>query len=199
MYKYLCYFIKIYIKTLYRFGIELIVNLKQIHKAGYLHVDLKEDNIVSLTQEKVINEDPLHFTLIDYGWSTPYREENKNHHTKDEWKRIKCGNFINANINALKGESISRKDDMISLIYVLLGITENKLETTKITTRIESKLKYEMLECKLKLDLNEICKRNNLLELGEIFNQIKALNFEDKPVYLEYIKILNRRIEKVEL
>ena len=39
-------------KTLYNIGIEIIINLKVLHEMGYLHVDLKEDNIASIPEEK---------------------------------------------------------------------------------------------------------------------------------------------------
>ena len=53
--------------TIYKIGIDLFYNLKILHGKGYLHRDLKKDNIVSLCSPICMNDYFINFTLIDFG------------------------------------------------------------------------------------------------------------------------------------
>jgi len=53
-------------------GIELVGMLEKFHKMGYLHMDLKPDNIV-------VSKDLKKLHLIDYGISEKYINESGEH------------------------------------------------------------------------------------------------------------------------
>lgn len=69
-----------------------------MHKAGYLHLDLKPDNIV-LSSNDMRNQLSSIVCLIDFGISKPYLDENFEHIPYRENVPF-VGNFLFASKNA---------------------------------------------------------------------------------------------------
>ena len=182
------------INTIYRLGVELIINLKIIHNLGYLHVDIKADNIVCFFNPKKIEEEIIHFVFIDFGWSTPYRNYEGEHLPPCHQLR-KCGNFQNSSLNALEGNPISRKDDIISLVYLLFFECVKNSGINNIRAQTEEDLRTEMIKFKKNMDIKNFCK-NKFPELLEIYDDANQLKFTEEPKYEKYIKILKNGIEK---
>jgi len=100
--------------------------LEQFHSIGYVFNDLKPDNILVGTDTE---GDPLkNLKLIDFGLSTPYLKKIKDIDKLSD-QHIKClktnfkGNLAFSSFNAFNEISLSRRDDLISLIYVLIYLT----------------------------------------------------------------------------
>lgn len=94
----------------------LIQSLKVLHEYGFIHNDLKLDNMVigdqyggSLNQIK----------LIDFGLTKCYSDQYGIHNPNVPQIKFE-GNLAFCSYNALKGNSLSRRDDLISLVYILL-------------------------------------------------------------------------------
>jgi len=64
--KYIDFSEKLDIITSLRIGLELMINIKVLHSSGIIHGDLKEDNIVSLIKAIKIDNEEIHFSLIDF-------------------------------------------------------------------------------------------------------------------------------------
>ena len=75
----------IVIATVYRLDIELLINLKILHRNELIHVDIKEGNFVSLFKPKLINKEIINFCLIDLGWAIKYTDENVKHLEKSKF------------------------------------------------------------------------------------------------------------------
>ena len=84
-----------------------------IHDAGYVHNDLKPSNIMFDYYEK------LH--IIDFGCATSYREKlySRQHILEGPVEKF-YGNIQFASINQLGFRKTSRRDDVISLLYILV-------------------------------------------------------------------------------
>lgn len=185
------------IQTYYLFGIELIKNLQIMHNNGFLHVDIKEDNFVSLTKPKKMSGELLHFILIDYGFSVQFKSDKGIHYEPCSQLK-KCGNYFYASINALRGNPISRKDDMLSVAYILLSRCNGGAPWKNITANNEEEYKIKILDFKMKLDIEEICK-NKFEEINEIFTDINSLDFKQRPNYEKYINLLKKKVYKDKL
>ena len=87
-----------------------------MHDLGFIHNDLKLENILigdqyggSLDQIK----------LIDFGFvQSIYDLEG--HHISDVERKSFEGNPAFCSYNAVQGKTLSRRDDLISLVYILL-------------------------------------------------------------------------------
>ena len=122
--KYINYSKSLDYRTTLNISIELLLVIKNIHKNGIIHNDLKEDNIITLIKPALLENKKIHLTIIDYGLSYKYIDNNGKH-LKINYKT--CGNYFYASNNVLSGGLISRKDDIISLFYIMLKLAGNEL------------------------------------------------------------------------
>lgn len=113
-------------KTVQQFGIKMITLLEQLHSIGYLHCDLKPDNICvgNGFDDSTLSE----FKLIDFGVSQQLCKDKNNFrepiddddHIDMDLKAPQKGNLIFASPNSIKNHTLGRRDDLISLFYLLL-------------------------------------------------------------------------------
>ena len=108
------------IVTLYKIGIEILKCLKMIHNIGYLYIDLKDNNIAILCNPIKYRNQVNNLILIDYGFCEKFSKD-KNNSPKVHGKRSY------SSINSLKGNPISRKDDIITFCYFMLGLCSGNL------------------------------------------------------------------------
>ena len=94
------------IDTILKFVIDLIDILRVIHDAGKVHNDVKPSNIM------VHNGKPI---LIDFEFFTDHTNVKPG-----EKVSMFHGNFQYGSLNELEFNKTTRKDDMISLFYVLV-------------------------------------------------------------------------------
>ena len=85
-----------------------------MHKAGYVHCDLKPDNIL-IGQ----NEDSNMIYLIDFGLSHCYLDEDGDHLDPPDKICFK-GSISYCSLNLLNKQHPTRRDDLESLVYVVL-------------------------------------------------------------------------------
>lgn len=107
-------------------GLKLIDLLEKLHMKGYIHGDIKPDNIMIGNYKK----DPTlksKIYLIDFGISQRYLDSNNNH-VKFKQNVPFQGNLIFSSKNAFGQVTLSRRDDFISLIYFLIFCVDSKLE-----------------------------------------------------------------------
>ena len=106
--------------TAIQIGIQLLDKLMAVHKCGYLFNDLKPNNILVGNHD----EKDLHkIRLIDFGISKKYLDENGDH-IKQMDENLFKGNFLYASVNAFNFVSLGRRDDLISLIYLLVYLVD---------------------------------------------------------------------------
>lgn len=115
-------------KTAIQIGCQLLEQYKLIHASGYVHNDLKLENIlVGKASTKPDSYVDLHrVTLIDFGLSTMYLDQEGKHVPKEGSNGFQ-GNMIFASRNAFIGKTLSRRDDLISLCYFLIYIIDGSM------------------------------------------------------------------------
>ena len=115
-------------KSVYSLGLTLLNILEKIHKAGYVYNDLKLDNLmldygVNIKEMTAGSDDPFEkitINIIDFGFATPYVEADGQTHIQKQRLGTYRGNIIFSSLNQLKFYSTSRRDDLISLFYLLI-------------------------------------------------------------------------------
>lgn len=106
-------------------GIQLIELLEKLHSIGYIHCDIKPDNIMIGDYSK--NSRQMHkLYLIDFGISQRYLNQNDEHLPFSSDEPFK-GNVIFSSKNAFDQKSLSRRDDIISLMYFLVFCVNSNL------------------------------------------------------------------------
>jgi serine/threonine protein kinase len=84
----------------------------------FIHGDIKLQNIVAEEDKKLF--------LIDFNSSVKFIDEN-NKHVNNLWDHKFPGNLMFASMNICCGSSLSRRDDIESIIYLMVYLTNNKI------------------------------------------------------------------------
>mgnify|MGYP001046109607 CR=1 FL=1 len=79
--------------------------LRTLHLLGFTHNDIKPDNVL------IGLKDPTKIYLIDFGLSSTFKDPDGSHLQKNKTGRF-TGNYVFASINACRGFSTSRRDDV---------------------------------------------------------------------------------------
>lgn len=109
-------------KTIVSLSLQMLNLLERLHSTGYVHNDIKPQNFVIGLNEK---SNVLH--LIDLGFSTRFINDNTKIH-KDKFRtRHFVGTPFYASVNAHKGYSLSRRDDLLSTGHLLIHLLYPKL------------------------------------------------------------------------
>ena len=85
---------------------------------GWIYNDLKLENIlIGDCNDSSQSLDKI--TLIDFGLCTRYLDESGLHIKQSTQKHFK-GNIAMASVNAMNFNTVSRRDDLISLCYLMV-------------------------------------------------------------------------------
>ena len=157
-------------------GIQIIDIIRDIHSRGVIHRDIKPDNILySLNTKEQIY-------LIDFGLSLCYKDKNGRHISQRNSREIIGSiNFISVNIH--KGISSSRRDDIISIYYLLVYLIVgdlpwniNKMKETKIEKMYNNVFK-------MKQNINLLSKYGIHENIYKMYEHCLELNYSDEPDY----------------
>ncbi len=142
-------------------AIKIITILESMHLKGIIHRDIKLDNIL------VDYETNKDIYLIDFGLAKSIYNKSTTH-IKQEMNKSIVGtpNYISIWIH--QGSNASRRDDILSVVYILEELYSGYLEWYNEKIDIE----------KLKKNFKS---KNNMINL--FFNDAITLGFYDKPNY----------------
>jgi casein kinase 1 len=125
-------------------GIAILMCLEATHKAGYVFNDLKLDNLMVglnqklsmiISKKSVFSDCSIH--LVDFGYATKYKDKKGNHIELGELPSFR-GNIIFASRDQMEFKTTSRRDDLISMCYILVYLLHRgKLLDIDITSNLE--------------------------------------------------------------
>ena len=204
---------KFSLKTIAYIGIELINRIEELHNLGYIHRDISPKNMVWLNFSDFDKIAQDNIILIDYGLSGPYVTNDNKHLPFIENFRL-IGTQYFSSVYSSRGNSLSRRDDLESIIYCLIYFYFGKLPWESIIEFEErEKSKYQithlknndyykdiikkLLKIKETISPKELCK-GMPNEFRIILCYIKNLSFEEKPDYNIIKLLLKNVIEKEE-
>ena len=170
--------------TIINIGIDLIKNIKILHDFGFVHRDLKPDNLTfgNLCDE---NDDMKNEVgILDFSNSKINIYPNGN--IKYSTKKIKCpGNKTFSSNNALNDKDVGKKDDLISIFYILIYFFRKNLPWKIKHSNGENLTKQEIIEIRNNNPIEMLCEDlpKDFIDLVQyIFN----LNYKEAPDY-DYI------------
>lgn len=119
--------------SVYSLGIQLIDVLELIHTTGYIFNDLKLENLLldydsavehfQSTDEDIFQKNKVQ--VIDFGNATRFIDESTEQHVEKYRVNVFKGNIEFASSNQLNFCTTSRRDDLISLFYLLVFILKH--------------------------------------------------------------------------
>ena len=173
------------LQTICYIGIEMIERLETLHKNSILHRDIKPNNFIwgNYSRKKKSKKNFNNIFLIV-----------KNKHYECSTGNSFIGTLRYASINTHKGIRESRRDDLESVMYVLIYLFKGCLPWQGIKAKTKSERQILIKEKKLSVTTEELCK-GLPKEFLSMIKIIKELRFEEKPNYelfkYNFKKILN--------
>jgi casein kinase I family protein HRR25 len=155
-------------------GQKIVKILSFIHGKGLIHRDIKPDNFV-------FNQDGTDVYIIDFGLCKKYIDnDNKHIEMKSGKTIIGTPNFVSTNIH--NGVEPSRRDDLISVAYIILYLINGGLpwQTKREIKDIKRQKQLILQWC------------NTPEELIEYLTYCENLKFDETPDYEYLIKSLNK-------
>ena len=102
-------------------GIQLLDRLEWIHSKNIIYRDIKPENFL------IGLKDPNIIYIIDFGFCKKYRSSKTGKHVPQKNLNKFAGTPSFCSTNVLMGKEPSRRDDLISLGYVLIFLIKKKL------------------------------------------------------------------------
>lgn len=171
------------IETILTLGIEIIQELQQIHKIGYIHRDIKPSNFL------VGKNDKSKIYIMDFGLAKKYIINNS--HIPFKEGRSLIGTVRYSSINMHLGLEPTRRDDLESVGYMLIYFAIKKLpwqglKKQKGITHIDL-----IGEVKMCTNINILC-----ANLPDCFKDyiiyIRSVGFDEEPNYNYLINLLKK-------
>jgi len=172
--------------------------LEGVHAAGYSYNDLKLDNIMvgfnnrlskEYTPENVFAGASLH--LVDFGFATSFVDKKTGLHISQEEVETFRGNMIFGSLNQLNFLKTSRRDDLISLLYMTIYmLNQGKLTGIDLDTHMVNTEAFKLArKAKQNHTLDDLCCDNAQI-MKKFANEVLNLKFKEQPDYKKLDKIL---------
>ncbi|CAF3021753.1 unnamed protein product [Rotaria socialis] len=174
-------------KTVLMLMDQAFIHIQHMHERYLIHRDLKPDNFLMGTGEKA---NILH--VIDFGLCKQYRDPITYVHISLVHGKSLTGTARYASLYTHQGYEQSRRDDLESLIYILIYLSKGELPWMGIKASDKRK-KYELIAMKKLNITSEELFRNLPKQYKTIYDYIRSLTFNEKPDYA-YIRCQIRSI-----
>ena len=156
-----------------------------------MYNDLKLDNI--LVGNESLNPKTMDkIRLIDFGFASRYLDSTGRHISQEDVDIFR-GNMVFASVNVFAFRTPSRRDDLISLCYLLVYIMKNGDVPFMVDHSMAKSEAYLYLqEVKQRLTPEQLCgpPHSRTWQLLPLVKAAFSLTFEQVPDYKEYRKHL---------
>lgn len=155
----------------FRVGKIIVEIVEYIHSKGFLHRDLKPDNFL------FENETSLSIKIIDFGLAKKYKDFN-NEHIPFKIGTSLVGSINYSSISALEGVELSRRDDLESIIYIILFLMEGRIPWENMSYKDVIKIKMQY----------------SVEPLSNLISYCRNMKFEETPDYKIFTGFLEKYI-----
>ena len=163
-------------------GIQILDRLEWIHSKNIIHRDIKPDNFL------IGDKDPNTIYVIDFGLSAKYRSSKTGKHKKFGFTGKLTGTTKYSSANSIRGAEQSRKDDLISVAYMIIFFMKGNLPWQDIESKDEVNKFTKIYLMKKNTKDSELC-AGLPVEIYKFLKYVQNLDFEEKPNY-DYLRSL---------
>lgn len=162
---------------------QLLRRLKALHSTGYVHSVLHPGNVMLASAEDLIDRNAESVYLIDLGDAMPFLKRDGSHLRKENTGEI-VGTLPFGSVSMLKGYTQSRRDDLESLVYLMVYLYNGRLPWTgEKDVDVIARRKREVG--------NRELTRGFPLSAASFSAAIRAIRFDQAPNYnklFDYLK-----------
>ena len=161
---------------------EMLKCIEELHKRGYVHRDIKPGNFLI----RPSRQNPI--VLIDFGLSRRYADKDTNKPLPPRHNPGFIGTCSFASLNAHEGKELGRRDDIFSWIYTVIEMVDKRLPWPGSKDREKT---YRLKQQIRPYDLCHSLPR----AFTTIYLKTMGYQFEDKPDYQGFYKLLDKAIQ----
>ncbi|KAH7836960.1 hypothetical protein Vadar_007868 [Vaccinium darrowii] len=166
-------------------AIEAISILEEIHSRGYVHGDIKPENIL-IGSPGTADEKKLF--LVDFGLATRWRDHATGLHVKyDQMPDVFRGTTSFASVHAHLGRTASRRDDLESLAYTLIFLFRGRLPWSMFEAADKG---FNVCRRKMNSPPSTLC-LSCPRAFRLFFEYVVNLRFYEEPNYAKYISLFD--------
>ena len=177
---------KLNLKDVCLIGIQILDRLEWIHSKNIIYRDIKPQNFL------IGKDDPNIIYIIDFGLCKKYRSSKTGKHILPRNTGLLHGTINFSSVYVLSKKEPSRRDDLISLGYMLIYLYKGslpwELEMKEFNYQILKKILYLK-----RTNSNGTLFNNMPKEFAEYINYNNNLKFEEDPDY-KYLRSLFNKI-----
>ena len=174
------------LKTVLQLALQSLTRIEALHKQGMVHRDIKPENLVM--GDGQTDQNTLY--LIDFGLATSYLDKT-GHHVPFSKNGNAVGTLYYMSVFGHLGIQASRRDDLISLGYVLIHLLKGSLPWMNVSGEFQEKIK-KIFYMKSTMNYEKLCE-GLPHEFVEYFIYVSTLPFYQNPKY-EYLDGLFKKM-----
>uniref|UniRef100_A0A6U9IL86 Casein kinase I n=1 Tax=Zooxanthella nutricula TaxID=1333877 RepID=A0A6U9IL86_9DINO len=153
---------------------QVLQRLEFLHSKGIVHRDIKPENFMMGLGHKV-----HHMYLIDFGLSVRYWDKR---HASQSSSQSLTGTARYASINAHRGCTQSRRDDLEAIGHMLLYFLRGSLPWSGLKAKTQEEKFRKIMETKERYSVQELCKQFPK-EFEFFLRYTRNLGFKERPDY----------------
>ena len=169
-----------------KIGCQILNRIEWIHSKNLIYRDIKPENFLIDKKDQDI------IYVVDFGLCKRYISLKTGKHISEKITGKFNGTLIYSSPNVVKGIESSRRDDLISLGYMLIYLYKRSLPWESNFQNLNREKYYQLIKLKETNGFNKLFK-NIPGELAEYINYSRKLKFEEKPNY-DYLRSLFTKI-----
>lgn len=171
------------LKTCLMLADQVLSRLELIHNQGFIHRDIKPNNLlIGLGRKANI------IYTIDFGLAKRYKDPATGMHIPYRDGKSLTGTARYASINTHLGIEQARRDDLEGLAYVLIYFLKGNLPWQGLRAHNKKDKYARIMQCKIDTAPEKLCSRLPSEILG-FLNYARMLKFAEKPDYAHLRKV----------
>ena len=158
--------------------------LQAVHSCGFVHRDIKPENFC------VRVDDTNRLCIVDFGLSKRYLDADSKHISPRTGKSL-LGTPRYTSVRCHEGHELSRRDDVESLLFMILYMTRPGLPWQKVRHKDKHK-RYNIIMQKKRRSIDDGRLFAGLPAFADMFSRVQNLSFTARPDYENVRKTLKQ-------